>query len=404
MRAARPLALVLAAACGGGDGTSGGGSDPVPAITSISPDVVMRGAAGATVVVTGTGFVRQSVVRFNGSDWPTQFVSGTELRANLAASDLLAAGIALVTVSTPGAGQSGAAVFVVANPVPEFTALSVDTVQAGAAPVTVTITGAKFFPETTVWSARGTLQSVYVSPTQIRATLTAADVEQTGVILLYVSNPEPGGGTTSTRLIEVVNPAAHITAVNPTALATRTPGTVTITGNGFARSAVVYVGNEPRISFHPASATQMQVDLTATDVGGSGTLSFRVRNPDPGGNFSNAVTLEVRAPAPVITSLLDTSMSAGQSGVLAVNGSGFVDNSVILLDGVPRQTFRNDGGTQVNTTLTQEELSTPHAYTVTVSTPAPGGGVSNGVTFTVLGPSPQRASPTLPAVPAPPGR
>jgi hypothetical protein len=275
-------------------------------------------------------------------------------------------------------------VFVVANPVPEFTSQSVDTVLAGGAPVTVTIDGAKFFPETTVWTARGTLPSVYVSSTQIRATLSADEMAQTGSILLYISNPEPGGGSTNSRMIEVVNPAAHITAVAPISLATRTTGTVTITGTGFARSAIVYVGNEPRFSFHPASATQMQVDLTPADVGGSGTLSFRVRNPDPGGNFSNTVTLEVRAPAPTITSLLDTTAMAGQSGLMAVNGTGFVDNSVILLDGVPRQTSGNTGGTQVYTTLTQEELSTPHAYTVTISTPAPGGGVSNAVTFRVV--------------------
>ncbi|MDB4950694.1 MAG: cell surface receptor domain protein [Gemmatimonadetes bacterium] len=402
MRAAAPLALVLAAACGGGDGPSASGPKLVPVIGFVSPDTVPRGAAEATVAVTGTGFTQASVVRINGADRPTQLVSGTELRVRLQASDLAAAGIAQVTASAPGGVQSGAAPLVVANPVPRFTALSLDTVEAGATGVTVTITGANFFPETTVWSARGTLQAAYVSSTEMRAALAAGDLAQPGIVLLYVSNPEPGGGTVNTTLVEVVNPVPVITAISPTGVSTRSTGTVTLTGTHFAQGAVAYVGPDARLSFHPASATQMQVDLAAADVAASGTLSFRVRNPGAGG-FSNTVTLDVIAPAPVATSLLDAATFAGQpSFPVAVNGSGFVVNSVLRVNGEPRSTLVADGGNQVSTLLTGADLASPGVLAITVSTPAPGGGVTSAMSFTVTGPSPRLAPPAPPVVSAPP--
>ena len=207
------------------------------------------------------------------------------------------------------------------------------------------------------------------------------------VIGLAACAQSSGGGSTNTTMLHVVNPLPLLTAISPTSTSTRNPVTVTLTGARFAQGSVVYVGADVRGSLHPASATQMQVDLTRDDVAGSGTLSFRVGNPGPGGGFSNPLTLEVRAPAPAITSLLDASVRAGQPlYMLAVNGSGFVANSVIRLDGEPRRTFVSDGGTQVNTTLDASDLASARTFTVTVSTPAPGGGISNAVPFSVVDP------------------
>jgi glucose/arabinose dehydrogenase len=84
--------------------------NPAPATTSLSPPAVIAGDPGFALAVHGSGFVYGSVVRFNGSDRPTTFVSGDELTAEIPASDIVGAGTASITVFTPapGGGTSNA--------------------------------------------------------------------------------------------------------------------------------------------------------------------------------------------------------------------------------------------------------------------------------------------------------
>jgi len=74
-----------------------------PTLSSLSPASASTGGAAFTLTVTGSGFVNntavKSVVRWNGVDRPTTFVSGGQLTAQIPASDLATAGTAGVTVS-----------------------------------------------------------------------------------------------------------------------------------------------------------------------------------------------------------------------------------------------------------------------------------------------------------------
>jgi len=87
--------------------------DPVPALASISPNAASMGSSDVAMVVTGSGFVPQSVVNWNGTARPTVYNSPTQLTATIPASDLVALGNSAVTVftPTPGGGKSGSATF-----------------------------------------------------------------------------------------------------------------------------------------------------------------------------------------------------------------------------------------------------------------------------------------------------
>jgi hypothetical protein len=61
------------------------------------------GGAGFTITTYGTGFTPFSIVRWNGSDRPTAYISSHRLTAAIPASDVSSPGIASVTVFTPGA-------------------------------------------------------------------------------------------------------------------------------------------------------------------------------------------------------------------------------------------------------------------------------------------------------------
>src|SRR5207244_9679878 len=91
------------------------GTAPAPTMTSISPTSKTVGDASFTMTVNGTNFFPDSVVRLNGSDRTTTYVSGTRLTASIPASDLTAAGTFNMTVftPTPGGGTSNAQTFTV---------------------------------------------------------------------------------------------------------------------------------------------------------------------------------------------------------------------------------------------------------------------------------------------------
>jgi hypothetical protein len=88
-------------------GTANGGlyiQNPPPAATSLSPQNVFVGSQAFTLTVTGTRFVPGSVVQANGSPRPTTFVSQTQLRAAIPASDLTQIGDLPIRVVTPAPG------------------------------------------------------------------------------------------------------------------------------------------------------------------------------------------------------------------------------------------------------------------------------------------------------------
>ena len=77
---------------------------PTPAVSTLAPSPILAGDPGVTLAVMGSGFAAESVVRWNGSDRPTVFVSTGELDAALSASDIAFIGTGDVSVFTPAPG------------------------------------------------------------------------------------------------------------------------------------------------------------------------------------------------------------------------------------------------------------------------------------------------------------
>ena len=99
-------------------------SYPVPTTTSISPTTKTVGDAGFTLTVNGTNFVSgASVVRLDGANRTTTFVSSNQLTATIPASDLTTAGGKSITVfnPTPGGGTSNAQTLTVNKATPTIT-------------------------------------------------------------------------------------------------------------------------------------------------------------------------------------------------------------------------------------------------------------------------------------------
>lgn len=95
-------------------------NNPVPAITTLSPNTKQANTAGFTLTVNGSNFIGSSVVRWNGSDRTTTFVNATQLTASITAADILTSGTRSVTVfnPAPGGGTSNTATFTVSTGAP----------------------------------------------------------------------------------------------------------------------------------------------------------------------------------------------------------------------------------------------------------------------------------------------
>jgi hypothetical protein len=80
-----------------------------PTITSVTPTNATAGGGGFTLTVTGTNFIRDSVVDWNGAARTTSFQSATSLKAAIPSTDLATPGTIEITVLNTS--SNGAAAF-----------------------------------------------------------------------------------------------------------------------------------------------------------------------------------------------------------------------------------------------------------------------------------------------------
>ena len=176
-------------------------TNPVPAISSISPASVTVGAAAFTMTVNGNNFIASSVINWNGTVLTTTFVNSLQLTCLVPASLLTVAGNGNVTVinSAPGGGTSNNQVFTISpagnNPTPSLQTIVPDNVNAGSAAFTLTVNGSGFINSSVVkWNGTA-LTTTYINNAQLTAMVPASLVTAAGIVPVTVFNTAPGGGT-----------------------------------------------------------------------------------------------------------------------------------------------------------------------------------------------------------------
>ena len=105
-------------------------TNPVPAISGVSPAFTNAGGTVLPLTVNGSGFIASSTVYWGASALTTTYVSATQLTAQVPAADIATAGTVAITVQSPapGGGTSNAWQF------------EVDTVATGTTGPTITST------------------------------------------------------------------------------------------------------------------------------------------------------------------------------------------------------------------------------------------------------------------------
>ncbi|MGH9938792.1 MAG: beta strand repeat-containing protein, partial [Blastocatellia bacterium] len=364
--------------------------NPVPTLASISPNSAAVGAAGFAMQLTGTNFVPGVVVQWNGANRLTTFINNTQLTAQIPITDLQTAGAATVRVvnPAPGGGPSNTVNFTVAtpSPLPRITTISPTTVQVGGQDFTLTVNGSGFVNSSVIRINGNNLPTTFVSATQLTAPVTSASVPNPGNASITVFTSPPGGGTSNAAVLQITPPP------NPTpTIATLGPNTVTagsgqfiltVAGLNFMQGSVVrFNGQDRQTNF--ISSSEVRATIIADDILNGGSATITVFNPPPAGGVSNALTLTINFAPPVINFLSPSSVVAGGPAFqLSVFGTNFAPGSVVRWNGQDRTT-NLILVTGLVAQIPASDIANVGSAQVTVFSPAPGGGLSNAVTFNI---------------------
>ena len=274
-----------------------GPSRPTPTLSGISPSKVTVGGPAFVLTATGTNFVASSLVQVNGSARTTTYVSATQLTATVLESDIAATGMLTITVFTPGAdgGTSMAKGLSVLNPVPSLTAISPSRATSGGGAFTLTVTGSNFVPSSVVRLGANRV-TTFVSSTELRAGILAADIATAAIMSVTVFTPTPGGGVSNAQTFTVGNPVPLLGSLAPVSLTAGALGfTLTVAGNDFLASSVVQWNGATRPTTF-VNSTTIRAIISATDVAHVGIFQITVLTPSPGGGVSGALSFTVRNP------------------------------------------------------------------------------------------------------------
>ncbi|HEY3330086.1 MAG TPA: IPT/TIG domain-containing protein [Capsulimonadaceae bacterium] len=363
--------------------------NPTPAIDTISPSVVKVGSPGFTLTVTGSGFMATSTVFAAGVPLATTFTSGGTLTAVVPASMVATADSLSVTVTnpSPGGGLSNSVKLTVGYSTPVLNCIWPTSAKVGSASITMVASGTGFVPGVSqILFGPTALPATLNSRGQWVATVPASLLTTAGIVPVALQNPGPGGGTSASKPFTITNPRPILVFVNPRIATAGRAVTITLYGLGFVGTSQVYFGST-LLASTLSSDCSLSVELPATVP--AGVYAVKVVNAAPGGGTSNMVAFTLANPAPHIASLSPDSVLVGTPVRVTLTGSGFTNRSRVYV-----------GCTAFATTLTADGALTielpatvpPGVYAVKVLNPAPGGGTSNTVSFTVTNPVPHIAS------------
>lgn len=375
---------------GGTTNNGGGSATQTPAVSGVSPASVPAGSGPFTLTVTGSNFQPQSAISWNGTALTTTYVNATTLTAAVPANLAASASAANVTVTNPdgqasGGGSSTQQVSVT-NPKPTLTGITPNSLYAGSADTTFTLTGTNFNSSSVVVSGTTSLATTLVSGTQLTAVAPAALLASVGTLSLSVSNPAPGGGSSQSVAVSLSQHPAELNSLAPsTVLIGIAPQTVILTGNYFTPTTVVSASSTP-LTTHFISTTSIQFTVTSTITFTTGSTPIAVVDSASGVKGANTLMLPIVNPVPVLNSLSATAVTAGAQGFpLGLNGSNFLQTSTILINGTAVQPFTTGQLSSVATVVVPANvLSTVGPVTIAVSNPAPGGGTSQAQTLNVI--------------------
>jgi uncharacterized protein (DUF1800 family) len=289
--------------------------------------------------------------------------------------------VTVTATSVQDTTQSGNASVTVENAVPVITSVTPMILSTGMQ-FEMTVNGTGFVPGSVVNLGTMALATTYIAPTQLTAVGTPA-ASPIGTVPVTVTNPNPGGATSTPFDIQVVGPNSDITVTVSPKTATLGAGNIqqfqaTVTGT--TNLSVIWSVNGINYGNGTVGTIDGSGNYTApNNIVGLGSVKVTatsVANPAK----SDSATVTLTNPVPTLTSITPGTLGLGAFQI-TLYGTGFVSTSAASFGG---QALTVTYVTSTMITAIGTAASTQVGnVTVKVTNPAPGGGTSNGMTVTV---------------------
>ncbi len=420
---------------------------PQPEITSVSISPVTYGVTSSrSVTIYGSNFVPGSVITVGNltgatvtapaatASVPFAYISSSQVRFWWNNTSLAPASYHVQVANTAASGGLSAQLtngFVVDGALPTLTSISPTTVTYGVTGnSSVTLYGTNFVVGATISVGSLSGQTVSGSTASAATPFVFASSSQLkfywgntslspGVYAVQVTNPvEAGGGTVSlVDAFTVVAPQPTITNLSP-AVATyaiTNGASVTIYGSDFVLGSTITIGGLSGVTVSGSTAT-LTTPFVYTSSGNlkfywgntslpPGVYAMTVTNPVAAGGLSATLTpaFTVTAPQPTVSSVSPSPVTYGVSANSSVTiyGSNFVVGSTVTVGTLSGTTVAGSTATvsvpfvlassgQIKFYWANRSGLLPGSYAVTVSNPAPAGGLSATLAdaFVVTAPQP----------------
>ncbi|MGA8153379.1 MAG: hypothetical protein WB952_20680 [Terriglobales bacterium] len=279
--------------------------------------------------------------------------------------------------------QGAAYVFALKNPRPKLISIAPSSATAGGPGFTLTVNGSDFVPASVVNWNGSPRSTTYVSKTELQAAILASDIAIVQKCKVTVTSPLPGGGTSVSQTFNVDNPVPVISSRSPSStVAGGVALTLTVHGsNLISGSKVQWNGTHLTTTF--VNSGTLTAIVTSGQIKLAGAAQITVFNPTPGGGTSNAKTFTIKNPVPTLTTLSPSHTTAGgKAFTLTLNGTNFVPTSQVTWNGSARKTTYVKK-TQVQAAISASDIAAAGTAKLRVINPAPGGGTSNSVSFSI---------------------
>ncbi|HEY5647920.1 MAG TPA: kelch repeat-containing protein, partial [Nitrospiria bacterium] len=356
------------------------------------------GRAGETVDIHGFHFddaaPTRNLVRINGVEAEVLEATIPRLKARIPWNVPL--GPSEISVTTRG-GTAEVSNYLILAPRPVLSSLSPFIVYALGPPVTLTINGSGFFPNSQVEFRKNhfsqtILTPFEITPNRIKVTIPQELLEEPVFAEITVLNPDPNYGVfrSQSSFFWVKAPTPTLSSISPSSAMLNGDGfTMTVLGQKFVKNARVTFDNRfyatTYISQNELRAVIPSTAISQAWIRNAKVVEVKVWNDSQA--ISASLPFEIQNPVPTVTDMAPTSGIAGYPNVhfktLTINGSGFNFDTRIEFNGTLISTALY-GPTQVVGYLPPSLVSRVGELDVRVINPAPGGGTSATLHYTAL--------------------
>ena len=370
-----------------------------PLLFTITPGNIQEKSPTFELIVNGLYFASGSVVRWNGNDRTTTFVSASQLKAVIPSTDIATAAIIPVTVFTPapGGGTSAAINFIITssnNPVPVLSSVSPSEFNLNhyGKVEMIKVLGSNYVPFSKVHVNNLPRTTTYVSDRELQATLDPSDIANNGYLKITVVNGAPGGGVSAVSEVPVLNPVPVADYVSPLyILAGTSSQRIFVSGTKLARNSKITIDGKELVTELVNVQVGLRATLQASDIESPKIINVAIYNPPPGGGYSTSYKLSIVGepnPVPKIASLSPSAaILGGAAFTLTIHGSNFIEGANVYWNNkVYKPT--SISATQIEVLVPAIDIRAGGEASVSVYNPTPGGGQSNIIKLRIASPSP----------------